>query len=85
MLPEFLPGSRNKLSAIIKRVEENETRALKDMPTVGEETRATVAMLREKYPDDEWLTSVDELVNLDEGLDEQAEIMAKLASQARNN
>jgi hypothetical protein len=85
MLPEFLPGGKNKLTAVINRVEENRARREKGMPTVGQETRAAVARLKEKFPDDGWLTSADELVVLDEGLDKEAERQDKLSLNAANN
>ncbi len=85
MLHEFLPGSKNRLLAILERMEENALRRKKGMPTVAEETAGAVARLKEKYPYDEWIQSAEDLVKHDRKLDADTERVDRMADHSSNN
>lgn len=85
MLPEFLPGTRNRVITILNRMDENLQRKKAGLPTVGEDTRAAVERLKQKYPNDEWLDDANELVEFDDKLDQEAEKQFRFSQQAHNN
>ena len=85
MFHEFLPGAKNRLLSILHRREENARRRKMGMSSVAENTADVVERLKEKFPDDEWIQSAEDMVEYDRQLDIAANQMDRMSEQASNN